>query len=103
MKYFMIKYRLEQGTAAEWHQDIAHFIAALDGDSDLQGKIAYRCMKVRDGNEYLHIAAAADGTAIKTLQQRDFFASYTEKTNHVSGGGVVVVPLELVAQTRYRA
>ncbi|MEA2867264.1 MAG: hypothetical protein QOE39_1979, partial [Bradyrhizobium sp.] len=44
--------------------------------------------------------AAVDEQAIKTLQQRDFFKHYTEKTRQVaSGGEVVVTPIELIAET----
>jgi hypothetical protein len=36
---------------------------------------------------------------VKTLQQRDFFKAYTEKTRAVAGGAVTVSPLEIVAET----
>ncbi len=100
MKQFMIKYRLENGTEAEWHREIAAFIAALDADPVLSGKITYRCLKARDGADYFHMATAADDESIKTLQQRDYFSKYTELTKRVSGGGVVVVPLQVIAETR---
>jgi hypothetical protein len=53
MKHFLIKYRLTNGTEADWHQAIARFISALDDDPDLNGKVSYRCMKIRDGQAYL--------------------------------------------------
>jgi hypothetical protein len=37
--------------------------------------------------------------AVKTLQQRDFFKHYTEKTRQVAGGEVTVTPIELIAET----
>jgi hypothetical protein len=46
-----------------------------------------------------HIASPVDEAAVKTLQARDFFKSYNEKTRAVAGGDVVVSPLELVAET----
>jgi hypothetical protein len=100
MKYSLIKYRLQNGSEEAWHRDIAEFIAALDGDPALQGKISYRCMKSRTGPEYYHIAAAADDQAVKTLQERPFFASYKEKTRLAAGGAVDVLPLEIVAETK---
>ena len=48
MKYSLIKYRFQNGSEEAWHSDIAEFIAALDGDPALQGKISYRCMKSRE-------------------------------------------------------
>jgi hypothetical protein len=102
MKHFLIRYRLTNGSTAEWHQEIARFISALDNDPDLNGKIFYRCMKKREDSSYYHLAAAADDQAVKTLQQRDFFKLYTEKTRIVAGGDVEVSPLEIVAETMNR-
>ena len=99
MKHFMIKYQFANGTPEAWHLEIAKFIAALDNDPELKGKISYRCMKNRDDSSYIHLAAAADEQAIKTLQARDFFKHYTEKTKQVAGGGVTVTPIEWIAET----
>jgi len=99
MKHFMIKYQFANGTAAEWHRDIGRFIAALNEDPELKGKIIYRCLKNRDDDNYYHLATAFDEQAIKTLQSRDFFKHYTEKTRLVAGGEVVVTPMELIAET----
>ncbi len=100
MKHFMIKYQFANGTAEAWHLEIQKFISALDNDPDLRGKISYRCMKNRDDSSYMHLAAAVDEQAIKTLQARDFFKLYTEKTRQVAAGGeVVVTSIELIAET----
>ena len=99
MKHFMIKYRFANGTPAEWHQEIARFIAALNADPELKGKISYRCMKNRDDPSYFHLASAADEHAVKTLQSRDFFKRYTERTRQVAGGEVTVTPIELIDAT----
>lgn len=99
MKHFMIRYQFANGTAEEWHREIGRFIAAIDRDPELKGKISYRCMKNRDDAGYIHLAAAADEQAIKTLQSRDFFRHYTERTRQVAGGEVTVTPLELIAET----
>jgi hypothetical protein len=103
MKHFMIRYTRGNGTEADWHRDIAGFIAALDGDPDLKGRISYRCMKLRDSPDYFHLAAAADEQAVKTLQGKDFFKRYTDMTRAVAGGGVTVTPLEIIAETAARA
>ncbi len=39
MKHFMIKYQFANGTPEEWHREIGRFIAALDNDPELKGKI----------------------------------------------------------------
>jgi len=99
MKHFLIKYRLKNGSPEQWHQDIARFISALDDDPALRGRISYRCMKGRGGSDYYHLAAAADDDAVKALQSREFFSTYTERTKHVAGGEVEVLPLEIIAET----
>jgi hypothetical protein len=99
MKHFMIKYQFAHGITEEWHQEIGRFISALNADPDLKGRIVYRCMKTRDDSSYTHLAAATDEEAIKTLQSRDFFKHYTEKTREVADGDVVVTPMELIAET----
>ena len=99
MKQFLIRYRLTNGTAEAWHQEIGKFISALDNDPDLRGRISYRVMKNRDGSDYYHVASPADDEAVKTLQQRPFFKAYTERTRAVAGGDVVVSPLETIAET----
>jgi hypothetical protein len=99
MKHFMIKYQFANGTTEEWHREIDRFIAALNSDPELKGRIIYRVMKNRDDSSYFHLAAAADEQAIKTLQGRDFFKHYTEKTRQVAGGEVVVTPIELIGET----
>ena len=100
MKHFLIKYSLKSGSAERWHQDIARFITALDDDPDLRGKITYRCMKSRGGSDYYHLAAAADEQAVKALQSREFFSRYTAQTKLAAGGGVEVLPLEIIAETK---
>jgi hypothetical protein len=100
MKHFLIRYRLTNGSAEQWHKDIARFIADLDNDPVLDGRISYRCMKGRDGADYYHLAAAADEQAIRALQEREYFKHYTDKTKLVAGGAVEVLPLELIAETK---
>jgi len=99
MKYSLIRYEFKNGTTEDWHREIDRFIAAIDSDPELKGKISYRCMKSRDDSSYLHLAAAADDAAIATLQSRDFFKHYREKTRQTAGGHVTVTPIELIAQT----
>ena len=100
MKQFLIKYRLQNATPEAWHQDVAAFIAAIDSDPALQGKISYCCMKNRDGSDYYHLATAADDAAVKALQQSAFFSRYTEKIGQVAGGSVEVLPLEILADAQ---
>jgi hypothetical protein len=99
MKQFLIKYRFTQGTPEEWHRDIARFIANIDSDPVLKGRISYRCMKNAADSDYYHLARAADEQAPKDLQQRDWFRQYQERTRSVAGGQVEVVPLEIIGET----
>jgi hypothetical protein len=103
MKYSIIRYQFANGTPEEWHREVARFIAALDGDAELKGRISYRCMRNRDDSSYFHLAGAADDAAVKALQSRDFFKAYQDKTRGVAAGGnVTVTPIELIAETAPR-
>ena len=104
MKHFLIKYSFKDGSPEAWRGEIERFIAAVEADRTLNGRIAYRCMKADNGSgEYYHLAATADDEASKALQQRDFFKRYTEETKRVSGGTVEVLPLAIIAETAARA
>jgi hypothetical protein len=104
VKHFLIKYRFQEGSPEAWRAEIERFIAALEADATLNGRIAYRCMKAGNGsNEYYHLAASSDDEASKALQARDFFKAYTEETKRVSGGTVEVLPLAIIAETSARA
>ncbi len=103
MKHFLIKYRFQNGSPEDWHREIARFIAALDEDPALKEKISYRCFKAGDGSGYYHLASVAEDAATKTLQGRDFFRAYKEKTAVFSAGSVEPLPLDLVAETQVTA
>jgi hypothetical protein len=103
MKHFLIKYRFKDGSEANWRQHIERFIAAVEADKTLNGRIGYRCMKADNGSgEYYHLASTADDEASKALQSRDFFKLYTAETKRVSGGTVEVLPLAIIAETSAR-
>jgi len=99
MRQFMIRYRFKDGSPEEWHKEVARFIAALQSDPELKGRISYRCLKERDGTGYYHLAAVADDQAGAALQTRAFFTHYTAETKRVAGGEVEVVPLQVIAET----
>lgn len=99
VKHFLITYRLKDGLEDQRHQEIVAFIAALDADPELRGKISYRCMKRAGASDYYHLASAVDEAAVKALQSRDFFSRYTEQTDRSAEGEVDVSPLEMIAET----
>jgi hypothetical protein len=102
MKQFLIRYQLKGATEEQWHQDIARFIAAIESDPAVAGKISYRCMKRRGGSDYYHLASPVDDSAVQALQSRDFFKRYSEQTKLAGGGEVDVFPLDIIAETNFR-
>src|SRR5208282_4065558 len=98
MKRFLIKYHFNNGSKEDWHEDIRRFVAALESDPLLSGKISYRAMKTAN-DDYYHLATAIDENAVAALGQSDFFDRYTEKTGRAAGGQVEVIPLEVIAET----
>jgi hypothetical protein len=103
MKHFLIKYRFKDGSPDAWREEIERFIAAIEADQSLNGRIAYRCMKADNGSgEYYHLATTADDEAGKALQSRDFFKRYSETMKRASGGTLEVLPLAILAETSAR-
>jgi len=102
LKTFLIKYTFKTGTKEQWHREIEQFIAALNSDPELKGRISYRCMKNRDGDDYYHLAGTVDDAATKILQSREFFPRYTAQTKATAGGVVEVIPMEIIAETQFR-
>lgn len=99
MKHFLVRYRFLTGSPDAWHLEIERFVAALDADPELHDRISYRCTKVKDGADYVHLATAADDEAVKLLGTRSYFIHYTRQCDLVSNDGVEVLPLELIART----
>ena len=52
------------------------------------------------GSARVHPVKYTKPPAIKTLQERPFFAHYREKTRFAGGDSVEVLPLEIVAETK---
>ena len=50
MKHFLIKYRFQDGSPEAWRGQIERFIAAVEADGTLNGRISYRCMKADYGS-----------------------------------------------------
>lgn len=104
MKHSMIRYQFANGAEAEWRAEIARFIAELDSDPRLAGRVAYRCMKVRNEPAYYHLAVADDDDTVRALQGSDFFKRYQEATRRVAADGrVEVVPIDIIAETKRHA
>jgi hypothetical protein len=103
MKHFLIKYRFTTGSPEDWRRNIERFIAAIEADPALKGRISYRCMKANnESGDYYHLAATADDEAAKALQARDFFKDYSGAMRRISGGSLEVVPLAIIAETGFR-
>jgi hypothetical protein len=102
MKHFLIKYRLQHGSAEDWRRHIAEFVSALDTDPQLQGRIAYRVLKPVGSDDYYHLATAMDDEAVGILQAKDAFKRHNELTRLAAGEDVRGVALEIIAQTQHQ-
>lgn len=102
MKYFLIAYRLKNGTEEQRREEMERFIAGIAADPALRDKISYRCLKAKGGADYFHFVAAADDAAVGALQSQAFFKTYAEQTNKAAGGKADVTPLEMIAETAFR-
>jgi hypothetical protein len=101
MKRFLITYTFhpDSGPVEAWHRHVAEFIAAIDADPELKGRLQYTCTKAKSGAVYYHLVEADDDVP-DLLQKRDWFKRYTEETKRAGGGKVDVVTLETIAATK---
>jgi hypothetical protein len=102
MNQSIISYTFKGGDRDAWHREVAAFIGQLNTDSYLKGRIAYRCLREKNGDRYFHLATAVDSEAVKALQSKPFFRAYQEATRRAGGGEVDVIGLESVAETNFR-
>jgi hypothetical protein len=100
MKRFLITYTFSEGSELDWQATIARFIAAIDSNPLLAGKLSYSCMKSTKDASYYHLATVTSEDVVKTLGEQDFFKAYTEETERVGGGNVTVTPLEVIGETK---
>jgi hypothetical protein len=103
MKHFLITYTRKNGTADALHEEAKRFVSALDSDPKIKGRIAYRCMRVRESDIYVHVATAADDAAPRDLAESQFFKDYTEAIDSAAGTSIEGQPLEIIAETVFRA
>jgi hypothetical protein len=102
MKRFLIEYTfsVDPSQADAWHREVAAFIANIDADPELRGKLRYRCMKAKTGSRYVHIAEPADDETVQALNRREWFQRYTAETKRVAGDTLTVSGLETLAETQ---
>ena len=101
MKHFMIKYRFTTGTGGILARRNQGFIARFNADPAVKGKITYRCMKHRDGNDYPSRRRGPERD--QGAASLRFFPAYTKETERVAGGHIEVLPLDIIAETDFRA
>ena len=103
MKHFLIKYERTITPIEAWHKQITEFIAALDTDPELKGRVSYRALKHANGADYYHLASTADPEAGQLLQSKDFFKRYTQLTSDAAGQPVHAISLEVIGETSFKA
>ena len=99
MLYSFIRYTT-QGPSEEWEREVNAFIAAIDGDPSLRGRISYRCFKEKDGVSFYHAAAAVDDAAVADLKEKPFFKPYSTKLRAVAKSGPEFTQMQLVGGTK---
>jgi hypothetical protein len=70
MKHFLIKYRFGNGSEEDWHREIKRFIAAIESDPALNGRISYRCLKANNGSGDCYQPRRCRGTTKRRRRRR---------------------------------
>jgi hypothetical protein len=100
---FLIKYRFSNGSQEDWHREIKRFIAAIEDDPALNGRISYRYMKANNGaGDCYHLAGADDDEAAKALQEASSSSAAPANRNGSRAGRLKCVVLAMIAETAFR-
>jgi hypothetical protein len=74
------------GDEAAWKKATSDFIAAIDSDKEIAGRLHYRVNKARDGNRRVHWGWWDSPETVAKMQSRDYFKTFSAKVREMAGG-----------------
>ena len=87
------------GEEAAWEQATSNFIAAIDQDPELAGRLHYRVNRAREGGRRVHWGWWDDPEIVPILQSRDYFKEFTARVREMAGRTLTTIPLTRRGQT----
>ncbi len=87
------------GDEAVWQKTIADFIAAIDTDAEVAGRLHYRVNKAREGNRRVHWGWWDKPETVAKMQSRDYFKTFSAKLREMAGDTLTTIPVTRHGET----
>ncbi len=75
------------GDEDEWRAACETFVAAINTDQRLRGRLTYQVNRAAEGPRRVHIGRWDGPETVAHLQQQDFFKTFAGAIGRFSGGG----------------
>jgi len=98
MEGILIQYNYS-GDEAEWEKTINEFVNNVNSDSELSGKFQYSISKGADGIKRVHVGRWDSEATLKTLQQRDFFKTFSQAVQKMAGDSLQPTRIQEIIKT----
>ena len=98
MDGIVIRYAYD-GDEAVWQRAVDAFLAAIAADADVQGRFGYVVTVGTDGVSRTHIGRWDSEETLKTLQARDYFATFTEAVRGFAGDTLQATRMRVYGET----
>ena len=73
------------GDEAAWRAAVDAFVAAVQADDEVNGDFSYVVNTLGDGPKRVHIGRWTDASAVKLLQSRDYFSTFSTALQAMAG------------------
>lgn len=88
------------GDEAVWDAAVAAFVQAIDADAEIAGRFTYRVTKANEGNRRIHWGQWDVPETVQTLQSRDYFKTFANALQDLTGGGLIPTPVTVLHRTK---
>ena len=88
-----------KGDEAAWERTTSRFIAAIDKDKELAGRLHYRVNRAKEGSRRVHWGWWESPDIVPILQSRDYFKEFTARVREMGGDSLTTIPLTRHGQT----
>ena len=87
------------GDEAAWQRAVDTFLAAIAADAEVQGRFRYVVTVGNDGVSRTHIGRWDTDETLKTLQGRDYFATFSEAVQGFAGDTLEATRMHVYGET----
>ena len=87
------------GPEENWRKVVGDFIAAIDGDPEIAGKLTYQVTIADDGETRIHWGRWDSQETLRVMQSRDYFKAFAQRVKEFAGGQPNSMSSDVVLKT----